>query len=128
MERIRPNEAVLIGATLGLLALSFCSFSKATKRQVIEEQNGIDPTTGQKCKLTIHHRLPMVLGGNDTRENAIGLERSVHTVWDNKALHEGIIYPGIPIKEAPEELFRLPRKKCIFKYRKKKKHGRRKNS
>lgn len=99
------------GVILGLVYLSTWSFGGAIKKQVREQQNGDCADCGQHVrKLEIHHRVPESMGGSDTIENAVGLcgpkNGDCHEYWDQKALTEGVIYPGIDIQDAPRTLFK----------------------
>jgi hypothetical protein len=106
-ERFQDNEP----ESIDLDYFAYCvfpAFSEWIRRKVREEQGGIcDCGCGQKPqKLEVHHRVPQSLGGADNEFNAVGLAPTCHHAWDDKALKEGVIYPGIPIKRAPDSLFR----------------------
>jgi len=107
IERVITPENITLGVeALGLLSLAF-AFSNKLKLQVKEEQNYKCDNCGKDFKyLQCHHRIPQCYSGNDTRENCIALCSNCHVIADNKAIVEGIIYPNIPISEAPTNLFK----------------------
>lgn len=89
----------LIAATTALV------FSVELKETIRDEQDYKCDHCGRPARLSIHHKIPQRLGGADIRENGVGLCESCHEKWDELSF-EGIIYPGIPITEAPRELYK----------------------
>ncbi|MCR4284472.1 MAG: HNH endonuclease [archaeon] len=82
------------------------AFTPSMRRRVRKEQNGlcIDECGGKIDE--IHHRLPINMGGNDSRENAVGARKKHHTRMNKEAQEKGIIYPNIPLSEVPQTLYR----------------------
>lgn len=126
MERDRPPPAeiskrVIIdtllaaGTLAALYQLSNLSFGRRTKDQIKDEQGGRCADCGTKTRLEAHHRVPQSMGGSDERSNGVGLcgpkANDCHEKWDRLALEDGIIYPGIPIENAPRSLFRRRKKR-----------------
>ena len=85
MERdIRPE--IVVGISLGLLAISLLSFPKSIKRQVRQEQDGQCAKCAHKPKkLEIHHIIPESISHDNSRKNAIGLDHRCHKIEDEKA-------------------------------------------
>ena len=101
------EPAFFIGASLGLLAISLLSFSHAIKKQVREEQDGQCAKCAHKPKkLQVHHRVPEAMGGAGNRQNAVGLCPPDHKYFDKLAVEQHIIYPNIPLSQAPDNLFK----------------------
>lgn len=107
VERFHPELVSNLTTSIGIFALAFSHF---LKKQVRLEQDNRCDNCGKKTKLQIHHRVPQSMGGNDNRENAVGLCGDCHREADEKALEEGIIYPGIKINQAPVFLFKRQKK------------------
>lgn len=104
--------------TTGLiLGISSLVFSVEMKEHIREEQSYRCDHCGKPRRLSIHHKIPQRLGGADIQENGVGLCDSCHDKWD-KLSFEGIIYPGIPITEAPKELFKSDQyhEKVLYRY------------
>ena len=121
MERkTRIKEILSVTLPLvGLLAISFCSFSNQTKKDALAQQNGICPVCGNRLcnRKEGHHRVPRSLGGNDTLENCVivdGDEKygpDCHETLDRNVLDHGRVFlsknqPDVPIGDVPIGLFK----------------------
>lgn len=62
-------------------------FSKQTKRDIRNEQDGRCAICGSKAHLQIHHIKPISHGGGKDKENAVGVCAYCHKKLDNEALH-----------------------------------------
>ena len=92
-------------STALLLGLSGLVFSVELKEQIRDEQSYRCDHCGKKTRIQIHHIVPQRMGGADIRENGVGLCESCHEKWDELSF-ENIIYPGVPLSEAPRELYK----------------------
>lgn len=69
----------------------------------------IRATTGGTCIVCgnpicdCHHILPLSMGGSNKQSNGVPLCSEHHNYWDNLALVEGILYPGVPVERAQKE-------------------------
>lgn len=72
-----------------LVALGAMAFSRSIKKQVRKEQNNCCAECGEKTRrLETHHIQPSCKGGADTRENAVGLCRPCHIIYDRHAFEK----------------------------------------
>lgn len=111
MVELCINPEIMVGAqSLGMLAIPIYAFSKAIKEQVRHEQGCMCAECGRYDRhLSIHHRVSQHQGGADNRKNAVGLcQEKCHPKYDELVLKEKIVYPDIPIEQAPIVLFRSP--------------------
>lgn len=108
------KELLTTGLILGISSLVF---SVEMKEKIRDEQSYYCDHCGKKARLQVHHKIPQRLGGADIRENGVGLCESCHEKWDELSL-EGVIYPGIPITEAPRELYKSDayHEKVLYRY------------
>ena len=75
--------------------LVWYKFSKAVKQQVRQKQKGICWDCGDTPRiLEVHHRVPQVMKGRDTIDNAVGLCPPCHEQADWLAL-QGIIHQKV---------------------------------
>lgn len=103
--------AVKVAVPIGLMIYgSVWSFSSDTRAQIKEKTGGKCAQCGSTKHIECHHKIPHAFGGKDSVENGVALcgdkSRDCHEEWDEKALKRGVIYPGIPIEQAPVSLFK----------------------
>ena len=102
------KRVLLFGAEIGLfvLALTAC-FDPQTKFEIKKKQKGRCADCNRKeAYLPVHHKVPQCLGGSDNAVNAVALCGSCHLKWDNLAMREHIIFPGIPMNQADPAQFK----------------------
>jgi predicted restriction endonuclease len=102
-ETVRRIAETVIPAAI-MITGSVFAFNTKVKQQVREEQGHACAVCGQKGCIQIHHIVPQCLGGADERENAVGLCGTHHLDWDVQTIKNGVMYPGMPIEEAPKHL------------------------
>jgi len=116
IERLSPELIIGAESAIGLLALAF---SRALKEKIKREQNYRCDNCGKKTFLQVHHKVPQCLNGNDKRVNGVALCPNCHVEADNKAMLEGVIYPGVFIDQVPASQFKNKniRQKMVSKYK-----------
>lgn len=87
-------------------------FSIEMRERIRQEQGYCCADCGKQGRTQVHHIIPQRLGGADIRDNGVALCESCHSKWDELSF-EGTVWPGIPIEEAPKELY--DRKKLLQK-------------
>ena len=87
--------------TIPYLRGTVYAFGSATKQKIIEASGGRCAECGSTRHLQCHHKVPQCLGGKDTAENGVALCQNDHLYWDNSTLRDGVMYPGIPLENAP---------------------------
>ncbi len=96
------EDVAKVAIPLGVvISGSIWSFSPATRAKIIESQGGRCAECGSTRHLQCHHRVPQCASGRDTAPNGVALCPKDHHYWDNMTLNEGIMYPGIPLENAP---------------------------
>lgn len=80
------------------------AFSNEVKEQARRRAGGKCEMCHNPGILQVHHMVSQVAGGTDNLDNAVVLDRDCHLYWDNRTLRDGVMYPGIPLANAPEEL------------------------
>lgn len=105
--------AVKIAIPVGIMMFgSVWSFGSGTKQEIKQKTGGRCAQCGSSQHIECHHIVPHCLGGRDSVDNGIPLcgdrSRDCHEEWDEKALKQGVIYPGVPIEQAPTTLFKNP--------------------
>lgn len=73
-EREILGELIVPLATLGLLAVALCGFSKDQRNQLKNQRTDIN----DKSKLEIHHINPVYRGGESTLDNGEAVTRPEH--------------------------------------------------
>lgn len=64
-------------------------FTRTTKKQVYEEQNGCCAVCGAKTHLQYHHIIPASMNGSRERCNCVGVCQEDHRLLDRVALNSG---------------------------------------
>ncbi len=101
---------------LGIMAtIPVVAFASKIKRRIRQEQEGRCDLCGIETKLQIHHKIPQCRGGNDRRDNGVGLCPPDHREWDLISLTSNIAYPGVEYKPIKR---RKGRKKDVSCYNK----------
>ncbi len=75
-------------------------FSPELRAEVRSEQRNICAVCFQEGHLSIHHKLPIAMGGTADKKNALGVHRTpCHDYLDTLAIEYGITYDMIANKE-----------------------------
>lgn len=102
--------ALKVVVPVGIVFGSLWSFKPSVRHEIRERYGYRCAQCGSTEHLQCHHIIPHTLGGRDCADNGVLLcgegGRDCHEEWDRKALKQGIIYPGIPIQDAPHNLFK----------------------